>query len=41
MIELPAEVDVSRSVAVLSDGLIAIRMPKLIGNTRTQDDRKL
>ena len=29
MIELPAEVDVSRSVAVLSDGLIAIRMPKV------------
>jgi len=30
VIELPVEVDVSRCVAVLSDGLIAIRMPKSI-----------
>jgi HSP20 family molecular chaperone IbpA len=29
VVELPMEVDVSRSVAVLSDGLIAIRMPKV------------
>ena len=29
VVELPADIDVSRSSAVLSDGLVAIRMPKL------------
>jgi hypothetical protein len=29
VVELPAEVDVQRCTAVLSDGVIAIRMPKL------------
>jgi hypothetical protein len=29
VLELPAEVDAARSVAVLSNGLLAIRMPKL------------
>jgi Protein of unknown function (DUF2934) len=29
VVELPAAVDISRSSAVLSDGLIAIRMPKM------------
>jgi Protein of unknown function (DUF2934) len=29
VVELPAEIDISRSSVVLSDGLIAIRMPKL------------
>jgi hypothetical protein len=29
LVELPAAVDISRSSAVLSDGLIAIRMPKM------------
>ena len=28
VIELPAEIDPARSVAVLSDGLLAVRMPK-------------
>jgi HSP20 family molecular chaperone IbpA len=32
VVELPMEVDVSRSAAVLSDGLIAIRMPKRIAS---------
>jgi Protein of unknown function (DUF2934) len=35
VVELPADIDVSRSSAVLSDGLIAIRMPKL--KTATPD----
>ena len=29
VVELPADIDVSRSSAVLSDGLLAIRMPKV------------
>jgi HSP20 family molecular chaperone IbpA len=32
VLELPADVDPERSIAVLSNGLLAIRMPKL--NTR-------
>jgi HSP20 family molecular chaperone IbpA len=30
VVELPVEVDVARTVAVLSDGVIAIRMPKIV-----------
>jgi HSP20 family molecular chaperone IbpA len=30
ILELPATVDAARSIAVLSDGLLAIRMPKLV-----------
>jgi hypothetical protein len=29
VLELPAEVDADRSIAVLSNGLLAIRMPKI------------
>jgi HSP20 family molecular chaperone IbpA len=30
VVELPAGVDASKSVAVMADGVVAIRMPKVV-----------